>query len=65
MEQNKSIVNKITTEFLVRLHREKSASEIATQVGLLLGNSEKPKAEDFIKLYQSQASKGNVEYDSH
>ncbi len=60
MESNKSIVNAVTTEFLLRLGKQKVVSELTLQMGLLLGKKEKPKAEDFIKIYESHTSKGDT-----
>jgi len=57
MEKNQSIVSSVTTEFVVRLQKQTAVSELALQVGLLIEKKEKPKAEDFIKIYESLTPK--------
>jgi len=58
MENNKSIVNAITSKFLLRLAGQEGKAELATQIGVLLGKKEKPKSEDFLQIFENHVPNG-------
>lgn len=58
MEKNKSIVQTITTKFLRQLAEQEGKADLAAKIGDLLENNEKPKSDDFVKIFESHVSSG-------
>jgi hypothetical protein len=58
MENNKSIVNTITTKFLLRLAGQDGKADLATNIRVLLGNKEKPKSDEFLQIFENHVSDG-------
>ncbi|QDV11488.1 hypothetical protein CA51_13520 [Rosistilla oblonga] len=56
MEQNRSIVDRVTSAFLEKMHESDGTSDIAGDVGKLIAENEKPKAGDFIVIFQSKTN---------
>ncbi len=56
MAENKSIVDQITAAFLEKMHSSDKTACIATEVSQLITQNEKPKAGDFVAIYQSKTS---------
>ncbi len=56
MEQNRSIVDRVTSAFLEKMHESDGTSDIAGDVGQLIAQNEKPKASAFIAIYQTKTN---------
>lgn len=56
MEQNKSVVDRVTSAFLEKMRESDGTSDIAGDVGQLIAENEKPKAGDFIAIFQAKTN---------
>ena len=60
MEQNKSIVERIATAFLERLHEQPATKSTASKFAELLTENQKPKASDFVAFFESQVTEPQI-----
>jgi hypothetical protein len=61
MSQNRSIVDRVSTAFLKKIHESEETAGIAAAVSELISSNEKPKASDFVEIYQAQVPKKDQE----